>query len=85
MQLYGGQTLWPTGISEIRQKQQLYGGGHFMAKKHVTLWRTNFMANRNFRNSAKHQLYGGGHFMVNPHNAKHQLYGKRSLYGEPRI
>ena len=54
-----------------------------MAKKHVTLWRTNFMANRNFRNSAKHQLYGGGHFMVNPHNAKHQLYGEMSLYGEP--
>ena len=24
-----------------------------MAKKHVTLWQINFMANRNFRNSAK--------------------------------
>ena len=56
----------------------LYGEEHFMAKQRVTLWRTNFMAKRNFRNSVK-----------TPTLWRMSLYGEKAcdfmadkLYGE---
>ena len=79
--------------------EPLYGGEHFMVKTCATLWWTNFMTNRNFRNSAKtttlwwRSLYGEKvcNFMADKLYGEQEFpkFGKtstlwwRSLYGEP--
>ena len=60
-------TLWRTGISEIQQKQQLYGGGYVMGKCYQPLWRINFMASWIFRKSVESFTLWRQNFMAKWH------------------